>query len=280
MCSGVLLLSLKNNIANLQTDFTPTDCRIAEVVLDDLTLLTFGNVSELAASVGTSRASIVRFATKLGFSGYSELQQSAREEVAAQLTSPSQRVRSDDSIEPVQYKIEHAVQATFASLDRARIVDMASQIAVAENVWILSGETSMAGAIVLNSGLAMIRKNVQLVHEHSTSRELCGATRLDVAVVFDFSRYRRNVISSARILEKHDVPLVAITDSPLSPLAALTSSRCELDIPAVGPFDSSIPAVLAAELLVAQVVLKLGESAMVRIDQLESFWQSTDIFLE
>ena len=75
------------------------------------------------------------------------------------------------------------------------------------------------------------------------------------------------------------VTIVAITDSPLSPLSALTENRCELDIPAVGPFDSSVPAVIAAELLVAQVVSQLGYVARERIDRLEQFWQSTDTFL-
>ena len=110
-------------------------------------------------------------------------------------------------------------------------------------------------------------------------RELCGALQGDVAVVFDFSRYRRNAVIAARALSDLGVTIVAITDGPLSPLSSLTNIRCELDIPAVGPFDSSVPAVIAAELLVAEVVGELRDEARNRIDRLEAFWQTIDMFL-
>ena len=57
-------------IAAASNTLTPTDRRIAEAVLGEPTLLAFGTVTDLATRVGTSRPSIVRFATKLGFEGY------------------------------------------------------------------------------------------------------------------------------------------------------------------------------------------------------------------
>ncbi len=272
-------MSLSNHIASLNERLTPTERRIAEAVLKDHTLLTYGTVSALADLVGTSSPSVVRFAIKLGFDGFSELQQSARKEVSTTNRSPSQRVRSDESVEPNQFKIESAVHAAFDVLTKTRLESMAAPILTATNVWILSGETSRSGAIVLTSGLSMIRPNVHLVEEHSTGRELCGALPSDVAVVFDFSRYRKNSVIAARTLSELGVHIVAITDGPLSPLSSLTENRCELEIPAVGPFDSSVPAVIAAELLVSQVVSEMHEKARDRIDRLELFWQATDTFL-
>jgi DNA-binding MurR/RpiR family transcriptional regulator len=101
-----------------------------------------------------------------------------------------------------------------------------------------------------------------------------------VAVVFDFARYRRNSVTAARTLAGMGVKLVAITDGPLSPLASLTKNWCELRIPAVGPFDSSVPSVMTAELIVAQVAHELGERASEHIDQLEALWRATGTFLE
>ncbi|MEM9084067.1 MAG: SIS domain-containing protein, partial [Planctomycetota bacterium] len=100
----------------------------------------------------------------------------------------------------------------------------------------------------------------------------------DAAVVFDFARYRNHSITVARTLSELGVTLVAITDGPLSPLASLTRIWCELKIPAVGPFDSSIPAVTTAELLVAEVVYQLGDEAREHIDRLEALWQATGTF--
>jgi len=274
-------MSLQDLIAPVSNKLTPTERRIAGVVLEDPTLLAFGTVSDLASRAETSRPSIVRFATKLGFDGYTDLQNSIRDQLTSQLASPSHRIRQQDgSAGPIRRAIDGAVHTTFEALGEDRLRALAEPIANARNVWILSGETSMAGAHALHSGLSMARPGVLLVAEHSTGRDLSSAAAEDVAVVFDFSRYRRNSIMAARALLEAGVQIVAITDGPLSPLASLTQTWCELRIPPVGPFDSSVPAVLTAELLVAQVVNILGDSARERIDRLEALWQATGVFLE
>jgi DNA-binding MurR/RpiR family transcriptional regulator len=272
-------MSLANLVASLHERLTPAEQRIAKAVLADPMLLTFGTVSALAIHVDTSNPTVVRFAIKLGFEGFGELQQYARDEISQRLTSPSQRVRQDEAVAPLQSKIENAVQAAFEVLTSDCLDAMAAPIVSANNVWILSGETSMSGAVTLASGLTMVRPNVRLIQEHSSARDLCGAKQGDVAVVFDFSRYRRNSVVVARALADLGVEIVAITDGPFSPLSSLTENRCELVIPAVGPFDSSVPAVIAAELLVAHVVTELRDEARDRIDRLEQFWQANDTYL-
>ena len=274
-------MSIQHLIASKNERLTPTERRIAEAVLDDPTLLAFGTVSDLADRLGTSRPSIVRFATKLGFQGYSDLQEQIREEVARQLSSPSHRIRHQDGcVAPARVAIEGAIHGVFEALDEDRLAALAAPIITARKVWIISGETSMAGAHALHSGLAMIRPDVRLVEEHSTGRDLSSACPEDAAVVIDFARYRSTSVTTARTLAGLGVTIVAITDGPLSPLASLTQAWCELKIPAVGPFDSSIPAVIAAELLVARVAGELRESARERIDRLESLWQATGTFLK
>lgn len=273
-------MSIQELIASVSERLTPTERRIAALVLDDPTLLAFGTVSDLADRAETSRPSIVRFAIKLGFEGYTDLQSWIREDLSRQLASPSHRIRQQDgAVGPIRTAIEEAIHQTFATLDEQRLKTLALPIALAKNVWILSGETSMAGAVVLHSGLSMIRPGVHLVEEHATGRDLSSATRRDTAVVFDFARYRRNSITAARSLAELGTTIVAITDGPLSPLASLTRTWCELKIPAVGPFDSSIPAVMTAELIVAQVVNHMGKEAHERLDQLEALWQATGTFL-
>jgi DNA-binding MurR/RpiR family transcriptional regulator len=125
----------------------------------------------------------------------------------------------------------------------------------------------------------MIRPSVDLVEDHSVGRDLANAAPGDAAVIFDFARYRRRSVQAATILCDLGVEIVAITDGPLSPLAALTDTWCELRVPAIGPFDSSVPAVAMAELLVAHVATRLHEEAKERIDRTEEIWAATETFL-
>ncbi|NNF42313.1 MAG: MurR/RpiR family transcriptional regulator [Phycisphaerales bacterium] len=274
-------MSIEELIASVNDRLTPTERRIAEAVAADPSLLAFGTVSDLADRVGASPPSIVRFAAKLGFGGFRDLQSRARDGVSRQLASrPGHRVRQPHgSVAPVRGAVLDAVQATFETLDEPTLEAIAQRLVQARNVWILSGETARVGAQTLRSGLAMVRPHVTLVEEHDVGRDLSDADSDDAAVVFDFARYRRSSTTAARMLAKLDVEIIAITDGPLSPLASLARTWVGLGVPAVGPFDSSVPAVIAAELIVAEVVHQLGDTARERIDQLETLWEATGTFL-
>ena len=267
-------------VAAVGSELTPTERRIAEAVLAEPTLLAFGTVSALADLVGTSRPSIVRFANKLGFDGYTLLQQHVRSDLSHQLSRPSERIRRDDkSAPPVRHVINGAISSVLDALESGQIAELALPVVRAEKVWILSGETSQAGAHALHSGLSMVRPGVRALEEHSFGTDLSDAGPQDVAVVFDFFRYRRQVVTAARAFAKAGVTIVAFTDSPLSPLAELADNWCQIEVPAIGPFDSSAPVVFMCELLVARVAQQLQDDARNRIDRIETLWEETEAFV-
>ncbi len=267
-------------VAAVSGTLTPTERRIAEAVLAEPTLLAFGTVSDLAVRVGTSRPSIVRFATKLGFEGYTQLQQHVRSDLSHQLSRPSERIRSDnEKTVPARVAIGDAISSVFDALAGDRLAELVEPVVRAEQVWVLSGETSQAGAHALHSGLSMVRPGVRSLEEHSYATELSDAGPGDAAVVFDFLRYRRQVQVAARALADAGVTIIAITDSPLSPLVELADTWCQIEVPPIGPFDSSVSVVVMCELLVAQVAKDLQSDATNRIDRIEALWEETEVFL-
>jgi DNA-binding MurR/RpiR family transcriptional regulator len=271
---------MRDLIATAHDHLTPTDRKIAAVVMTDETLLAFGTVSDLADRVGTSRPSIVRFAHRLGFDGYSDLQRYVRSGLTQRLARPSVRIRHDDStLKAARLGLEDGLNSVFDAIGSAEITRLALPIVEAETVWIMSGETSRAGAHAFYSGLSIVRPGVHFVEGHTMATDLSGAGPHDAAVVFDFSRYRAQVVATAKFLSKLGVSIVAVTDGPLSPLVSIADAWCEIRVPGVGPFDSSVPAVALAELLVAQVAADLHTEATDRIDRIEDLWESSGTFL-
>ena len=267
-------------VARAGEKLTPTERRIAEAVVAEPTLLAFGTVSGLANHIGTSRPSIVRFAAKLGLDSYAALQTLARQTVEDALTRPRDRIRSAPSEQPTDLdKLTAAFESAAESAARGEIAAIAERVATAAAVWIVSGETSQAGGHALRSGLSMIRPRVHLLEEHSAASGLAGAGPDDLGIAIDFYRYRRSSVAAVRALASLGVPIAAVTDSPLSPLASAADLLCQLSVPAVGPFDSSVPAVVIAELIVAEVTALTRDDAQVRIDQLEALWAETETFL-
>jgi len=273
--------TLSELVAAVRSELTRTDRRIAELILEEPTLVAFGTVSEIAERVGTSRPSVVRFANRLGFGGFSDLQAHVRENVTRRLSRPTERIRASEAERrPVRARLDSALDRVFAAVEGERLDRLAIPIARGEQVWILSGESSRAGAYALYSGLSMLRPSVRFVGSHTLGTDLSSAMPGDTAVVFDFQRYRRRVATAARVFRDLGVDIVAITDSPFSPLVELTETWCEIEIPDVGPFDSSVPSVALAELLVARVAGELREKAASRIDRIEQLWSATETFEE
>ena len=243
--------SLSQLIAAAGDRLTPTERRIAEAVVAEPTLLAFGTVSNLAAAVGTSRPSIVRFATKLGFEGYPRLQDHVRRDLASQLSKPSVRIRRSPDGHSVRDTIEGSLHSVFAAIAGGRLADLAMHLSDAEHVLVLSGETSRAGAHALVSGLSMLRPRVRLLEDRNLGRDLA---------------------------DTHPDDLLVVTDGPLSPLAQITDLWCAVEVPAIGPFDSSLPAVALAELLVMEVAAQRQAGATQRIDRTEEMWAATETF--
>ena len=139
-------VSTLDHIAAVSSDLTPTQRRIADAALAEPTLLAFGTVSDLADRVGTSRPSIVRFATKLGFEGYADLQQHIRSDLSRRLSRPSERIRSGGGHgASARTVINEAIASVFDAVEGDRIAALVTPIVQARKVWVLSGETSQAG---------------------------------------------------------------------------------------------------------------------------------------
>ena len=71
---------------------------------------------------------------------------------------------------------------------RKRFRRLIKPIVQADKVWVMSGETSQAGAMAFHSRLSMVRPNVTLLQCSSLSTYLSSAGHGDVAVIFDFYR--------------------------------------------------------------------------------------------
>ncbi|NNE09980.1 MAG: MurR/RpiR family transcriptional regulator, partial [Gemmatimonadetes bacterium] len=124
-------------IGSVSDRLTKTERRIARAVLEEPTLLAFGTVSDLAARVGTSRPTIVRFATKLGFAGYTELQAFVQRGLSDHLSRPADRIRSGDyGAGGERAEIVAAVEAVFDVVDQGRFKEFSKRIVVADRVWV------------------------------------------------------------------------------------------------------------------------------------------------
>ena len=271
-------------IADAANRFTPSERRVAEAVISDPKVVAFGTVAQLAEISGSSGPTVLRFAAKLGFEGFVDLQSTVQEEIADQLRPATQRIRErplSDVIGRTLAADLDNVRSTLGDVDAAdfRIaVDLLADRR--RRVFVIASEVSGGAGQLLAGQLDLLRDGVFEITGTpvKVSRDLVRVEPLDVVIVFDLRRYERWLLEATARAADTGATLIALTDGRLSPLAERAALTFVVAARGVGPFDSVVGAMSLVHALIAAVAARLRRSATGRLDAVEASWRvGTDL---
>lgn len=259
---------------------TATERRIAEVLAGEPQTIAFGTVAQVAERAGTSGPSVVRLAVKLGYEGFVALQAAVQQELARQLGPAHDRIRQRppaDLLERVSAAEQDNVVRTLAGISPEVLERSVAALSDRRrHVWVLPGDVTMPVGLSLANQLSQLREGVTLLGggEAAIGRSLAGAEAQDVLVAIDIRRYERTLVSTVQLARDRGLAVVAITDSPLSPLAGRGTMAFFVAASGVGPFDSMTGAMSLANLLVGTTAARLRQTAVRRLDAVEDAWRA------
>jgi DNA-binding MurR/RpiR family transcriptional regulator len=149
-------------------------------------------------------------------------------------------------------------------------------------VRVVAGDAEAGVGAMLASGLALVRGDVAEVggSDVAVARQLAGTGPETLLVAIDLRRYERWVVQHVTRAVEQGATLVAVTDSPLSPLAAVASVSFAVAAEGAGPFDSHVGTLALANALVTGVAGRLRRSATRRLDAVEAAWRGADALVE
>ncbi|MHB1929452.1 MAG: MurR/RpiR family transcriptional regulator, partial [Acidimicrobiales bacterium] len=260
---------------------TTAERRVAEVIGEEPDAIAFGTVAHVARKASTSGPTVVRFAVKLGYAGFVDLQAQVQREMAELLGPARDRIRQQppvDLLGRVAAVEEHNVRRTLGSVPPVQFAGVVEQLSDPDRaVWVLPGDVTAPVGATLAVPLAQLRTGVTLVAGSGVAAaRTLGALRAgDVLVAIDIRRYERWLVEVTRWAVQAGAVLIAITDSPLSPLAALAAEALLMSAEGVGPFDSMTAGVALANALVAGVSARVRPTATPRLDAIEAAWSGT-----
>lgn len=260
---------------------TSTERKIAEVLAGEPQTVAFGTVAQVASRAGTSGPSVVRLAVKLGYEGFVGLQSDVQAELAQQLGPARDRIRQrppSDLLARVQSAEQDNVVRTLHAINPKSLAECVTLLSDRERkVWVLAGEVMSPIGSVLASQLGQLRDGVTQVSgsEVAVSRALAGLAPGDTLVAIDIRRYERSLVSIVRWAIERGAAVVALTDTPLSPLAPGAEQTFFMSARGVGPFDSLTGGVALANAFVTAVAARLRQSAPARLDAIEAAWSAT-----
>jgi DNA-binding MurR/RpiR family transcriptional regulator len=279
-------MTVADRISRSNERLRPAERRVAAALLDDPAAVAFGTVAGLARRAGTSGPSVLRLAGKLGFEGFVDLQSAVQDELAGQLRPAAERIRAHGSARPLARALELEVANVRDTLDGVdpdafgRAVDVLSDRKRA--VHLLAGEAS-AGVIAIVAGeLDLVRDGVAVLggSHAAVARQLARVRAGDVVLAVELRRYERWVLDAAAGAVAAGAVLVAVTDSPLSPLADGADAVFVASAAGAGPFDSHVGTLALGNALVAGVAARLRATATARIDAVESAWSKAGALVD
>ena len=189
-------MAVRDRLEERRDALTPSERRVAAIVLDDPEAVAFGTVATLAKRAGTGGATVVRLAERLGYVGFTGLQDAVRDDLAGRLRLASERIRrpaahDDLASRTMAVEIEN-LASTFEHVDRDALRRAIAALAVRRTrVVVLPGGASVGVARQLCDELALLRPGVTLV----TGSPVAVAARTadlhhgDVVVTIDLRRY-------------------------------------------------------------------------------------------
>jgi DNA-binding MurR/RpiR family transcriptional regulator len=210
-----------------------------------------GTVAEIAQNAGVNPSALVRFAQSLGYPGFSDLQDVFKDYVKINWPEAQERLAPAGAPrhakDPDFQIIAGLAKASAASLTRmpetidlstfARVAGMMSE---AETIYLIGSKRAFPVTIYMALALSQLGvKNSLVDNVGSTAFEQIGfASSRDVALAISFSPYNSITPALAATAGQKGATVLAITDSPLSPLAPLSRAWIEINEASFGGFRS------------------------------------------
>src|SRR5919112_2531536 len=245
------------------------------------------NTRELASAAGVSPATVVRFPALLGYRSFDEFRSSIQDRVNFDLTGVARLQQSAQVNRSPAALLRRIIDADCDSLRRLaqtfsepQIERFVNTLLSAERVTIVGFRYVSALAIFFEYSLAKIRANVQ-AYTHADS-SLFDRVRLmdagDVLIVIAFPRYPADLVALTRYAHQCGVRLLAITDSPLSPVLPLAEVSLLAKVSMLDFIGSLAAPAALINCIVADLGLRLGPQAVARLQALEAAASDAGIY--
>jgi DNA-binding MurR/RpiR family transcriptional regulator len=289
--------TISERISEAGPRLTPAERKVAETIAADLDAIAFATVAEVARKARASGPTVVRLAVKLGYTGFAALQADAQADMARRLRPASERIRQRtlrgqrgqraraevELLTRVLAAEQENVQSTFDQLDPGTFKSAVEMLADRRRrVLILSGEAMRPAGLVLAGGLDTLRDDIHLAagSDVDLARRLARFGFGHLLVVMDLRRYERWVVRGAEQAAENGVDIIAVSDSLVSPLAAVATAAFVVAASSPGPFDSLVGATSLANAFVAGVAQRLRPSATRRLDLVERSWSEAGVLAD
>ncbi len=258
---------------------TPEAQKAAKFVLENPQEVGVSTVREIAEAANVKPNTFVRMARQVGFQGYDDFREPFREQIRKGGASFPDRARWLQSIEQAGNLGElyaDMVRSMFDNIEETFSgITVESLKEAAENIW-KSRQVFTLGVGVNNSNARNFSylASTGMTQFHAIPRpgstavdDLAWADKRDVLIAITCKPYRSEVVEAVKIAREQGMTVVAISDSPASPI--ILNAHHGFVVAADTPqfFPSSVSTIALLETLLSFVIAVATPEVVQRVDK-------------
>lgn len=263
-------------------ELTPEAQKAARYVLEnprDAGVLT---VREIADAANVKPNTLVRMARQVGFEGYDDFREPFREAIRRGDASLPDRVRW---LQDVQKRGEidalyadmvtsalRNIEETFAHIDTEQLKAAAELLWNSRSVYTLGVGVNSANA---NNFTYLARMSMVEFHAiprpgSTPSDDLAWVDERDALIALTCRPYRSEVVEAVELAKEQGVKIVAISDSPASPIIRAADYGFVLATDTSQFFPSSVSTIALLETLLSFIIASASEKLVDRVEKLQA----------
>jgi DNA-binding MurR/RpiR family transcriptional regulator len=241
--------ALRQRIRDRFDDLSPHLQRIARLALDQPNQLALSTIAQIATTLDVQPSTLIRFAKELGYDGFSSLQHVFKhrliEGVATYREEVYERRAATGQPDDAGAVLNECIDDLIASLEALRheIDGEALSRAVglchgADHIYIAGLRRSRPISTYLAYGLTRLERRCSLLDFSGgmAEQQVANMRHEDLLVAIAFAPYSQAVVDVVRDAKVRGLQVIAITDTPTSPLSRGATLAFHVDTKVTGQF--------------------------------------------
>lgn len=278
---------LLQRISEMMPEFSKGQKLIAKYILEHYEKAAYMTALKLGNTVNVSESTVVRFANKLDFEGYPQLQRSLQSHIKNRLTSIQRmdvtrsRIGTLNPVEGVLNQDIDKIRRTMDSVSHEAFDKAVDIICSAKNIYIQGAMSSGILANFMHYYLRLIFDNVSHIGAVGTNelyQQMVHIGKGDVLIALSFPRYATSTIEACKFAYDSGAHIVAITDSESSPLVQYADCPLYAYSDMVSFVDSIVAPMSLINALIVAVSDRNRESVELNFNKLERLWERNEVY--
>ncbi|MEZ5591023.1 MAG: MurR/RpiR family transcriptional regulator [Gammaproteobacteria bacterium] len=246
--------------------------QIARYALDNPNDMALQTIAVIAEQAGVQPSALIRFAKAFGYSGFSEMQRVFQTKLVQRSNSYSERIRLywEDGAEPPKTRsteVLHeftsagaqALEQLHEAISAVQLEQAVELLTAARSVSLIGMRRSFPVAVYFAYALNRINCDARLLDNTGgmLSQQLHALSEQDVLLAISFQPYAGETADVVLQAVERNVPVIVLTDSPLSPIAEHADVCFEIKDAEVRGFRSLAATMCLAQALAVSLALRV-----------------------